>query len=83
MHHIGARQYGGQRRVDRVGRVTAQPRPGAQHPDAQPARLREHSAGVAERDQLAVNLPGEGPGKLQRIPLPATKQAIYAKAARS
>lgn len=83
VHHVGAGQGRGQRRVERVGRVTAQPGPGPQHAHAQPAGLGDHSRGAAKGDQLTVDLPGEGPGELQRVPLPAAEQPVGPEAGRS
>ena len=83
VHQVGARQHCWKGRIDRMGEIAAQPHPGTQHPDTQAAGLRERPSGAAEGDQLTFDLPSQGPGELQRIPLPAAEQAIYAKAGRS
>ncbi len=83
VHQVGARQHCWKGRIDRVGGMAAQPRPRTQHPDTQAAGLRERPGGAAKGDQLTLDLPSQGPGELQRIPLPAAGQAVNAKAGRS
>lgn len=71
VHDVGTRHRRGQRRRDRVSRVTEMP-DGPQDPYAQPARVVDARAG-AEGDELAIDMAAESAGELDGIALAAAE----------
>ena len=57
--------------------------PRAEHAHDQPAAFPDHLLVPAEGHQLTLDLTGERPGQLQRVPFPATEQPSSAERSRS
>jgi hypothetical protein len=76
---LGAGQGRREPRGHRLGRVAAQPGQRAQHPDPEAAVLAPAARAGAEGDQLAVDLGGQGPGQLQRVPFSPAVQTRPAR----
>lgn len=72
-------QRGEKPRRDRVGDVAAAEPAGTEGADAQPAGLAVLIAAPAEGDQLAVDLPRQSAGQLERVALAAAEQAGESK----
>jgi plasmid stabilization system protein ParE len=58
---------------ERMRRMAAQPTIGAQRTDPQSTRFLDHTAKATKRDQLAVDLSGQGTRQLEWITLTTTK----------
>jgi hypothetical protein len=69
VHEVGARQHTRQIWRERMRRVTAEPHDRSQRAVAQTAGFAVKPRRSSERDQLAVDVAGEGSRELERVPL--------------
>lgn len=74
VHDVSTTQRPRELRGNRLRRMPTQQPPPPQHADLQAVDVDEPATAAAEGHQLAVDVARKGPGQLQRVPFPATKQ---------